>query len=408
MLKEISFKEVITFYKRNFKIIIYGAGKDGATVAEELYNKNTEFCFCDTNRRGEYCGNVIIPPNAIRGMAGCVVLISSRKYDKEIYINLLEMGIKGEMVFSMSEALDKLDYVSSSDIFTRLDDAIYEEVRHFEDNEPEKFIINGLEIYMHKAGINAINFSCMYNRFQSYLAEIVEDGYIVDVGANVGDTAAWMIPYTKGNMLCIEPVQEYYKLLEFNISRFPSEYRNRIITRNILISDDVEREYVLSVDNGTATMKEVRYVSEKVNAKKLCDVLDDERINLQAIQLIKTDTDGNDFRCIMSMEEKLKYISPIIYFENGIENKETFIGFSRFEDYLKNSGYVNFWFFDNFGNYICYGDIETYHDINQYSMRMKKYDTGRTFFYTDIMACKDDKKDVCKKMIEKYLRNYKN
>lgn len=42
------------------------------------------------------------------------------------------------------------------------------------------------------------------------------------------------------------------------------------------------------------------------------------------------------------------------------------LGCSTSEKYLSVGGYENFWFFDNFGNYICLGGIEQYHSINQY------------------------------------------
>lgn len=383
MLRDISFQEIIKINNNQKGVIICGAGKDGAIAGSEIERLGIDFCFCDANKKGKYQGKDIISPKEIFDVAEHLIVIASRKYDKEIYIDLLERGINSESIFSLSKALNKHDQ-------SRLN----------------KILINGLGIEMHWPGINAVETFCMYNRFQSYLAEMAQDGYIVDIGANVGDTAAWMIPSTKGKMLCIEPVKQYYELLEKNIASFPKEFRQRIKTKNVMIVDDVNGKYALTVDNGTAIMKEDEGTVDGSNIKTLYDVLVEENIELKDVEIIKTDTDGNDYRCIMSMGETLKNIAPILYFENGIEDETTFRGFSALEKYLTECGYENFWFFDNFGNYICSGGVEQYHSINQYSMRMLKLNTGRTFFYTDIMACKYSEFEKCNKAVSMYSYKY--
>lgn len=194
MLRDISFQEIIENNKKQVGVIVYGAGKDGAIAGSEIKRLGIDFCFCDTNKRGKYQGKEIISPEEIFDVTEHLVLIASRKYEKEIYIDLLERGIKSEAIYSLSKALSK----------------------HAQSGR-NKILINDLEIEMHQPGISAVENFSMYNRFQSYLAGMVQDGYIVDIGANVGDTAAWMIPSTKGKMLCIEPVKQYYELLEKNI-----------------------------------------------------------------------------------------------------------------------------------------------------------------------------------------------
>lgn len=72
----------------------------------------------------------------------------------------------------------------------------------------------------------AQKYNPMYDRFVPYLAKLVSDdkNWIVDIGANVGDTTAAMIKHTNSKILCVEPTEKFYKLLIKNINNFGEQY----------------------------------------------------------------------------------------------------------------------------------------------------------------------------------------
>ena len=68
----------------------------------------------------------------------------------------------------------------------------------------------------------------MYDRFVPYLGKLAGDEsekWIVDIGANVGDTTAALIKHTACKVLCIEPTEKFYRLCKANIVDFGCEYQ---------------------------------------------------------------------------------------------------------------------------------------------------------------------------------------
>lgn len=56
-----------------------------------------------------------------------------------------------------------------------------------------------------------------------------------------------------------------------------------------------------------------------------------KNIDINNVALIKTDTDGFDSDCMMSMGDCLKNLSPILYWENQIDND---VQYKKFLDIL--------------------------------------------------------------------------
>lgn len=246
---------------------------------------------------------------------------------------------------------------------------------------------------------------CMYDRIIPYLASISNNGTIIDIGANVGDTVVSMIKHTNSRFLCIEPNNDFYEILCKNIEMLPREYIKRIKLKKAFISQKMNENYIMDTQHGTAKKVLVDYAT-KTESITLKNCIDDANITYQDIKLIKVDTDGFDYECIMSMEDILGNISPLLYWENAFEVDDSFDGYSKLNDYLKQNQYEYFFIFDNFGNYLSEGNNEFLQSINDYLNRMKKFNTGRTFFYVDVIACKSDKVEVVRKMIQEYISEF--
>ena len=102
----------------------------------------------------------------------------------------------------------------------------------------------------------------------------------------------------------------------------------------------------------------------------------------------------------------LDSISPIIYWENLINDESTYKGFEELDNYLRRYKYDHFFVFDNFGNFMSYGGHDFYVDTNKYLMRMLKYNTGCTAYYFDVVACKSEQVPSLQKAVQMYLNNY--
>ena len=245
----------------------------------------------------------------------------------------------------------------------------------------------------------------MYDRFVPYLAKLVQGNskWIVDIGANVGDTTAAMIKHTNSKILCVEPTEKFYKLLIKNINNFGEQYNKRIEVANAFIADN-DTKYTSVIVGGTAIMQESN--ESNIPAYTLPNILKIKNIDINNIALIKIDTDGFDSDCMMSVGDCLKDISPILYWENQIDNDLQYKKFLNMADYLYKYEYNNFFVFDNYGNYLCKTDYIGLKDICCYINRIQHKKSTYTFRYVDVLGCKEDKISECKKVIEEYLEIY--
>lgn len=83
-------------------LILYGAGEDGQFVAKYLDSYGLEtYIFCDSSKRGILAGREIINNmDDIASLPKYHILITSRKYEKEIYASLLEGGFNRKYISS--------------------------------------------------------------------------------------------------------------------------------------------------------------------------------------------------------------------------------------------------------------------------------------------------------------------
>ena len=100
----------------------------------------------------------------------------------------------------------------------------------------------------------------LYSHFIPYLAELAneirgEQGAIIDLGANVGDTVAAMIRNTTGKVLCIEPADEYYKLLKKNVETM--QITSRVGTVQAFISNQKKNYQVVFSGGGQVSNKNI-------------------------------------------------------------------------------------------------------------------------------------------------------
>ena len=195
--------------------------------------------------------------------------------------------------------------------------------------------------------------------FIGELAKIVTNKYpnreIIDIGANIGDTAAIISSKSNATLILVEPSNYYFKFLTKNVVGFP----NKTILYNFMILDGEKIDGLLIHWGGTAFFKESN-IENKNLTKKISEISTNP-------SLIKIDTDGHDYKIINSNLDYIKIQNPILIFEIQIENNNDFNDISNLLFNLTSIGYTNFSLFDDQGFCIINtNDIKYINMLNNY------------------------------------------
>lgn len=209
---------------------------------------------------------------------------------------------------------------------------------------------------------------------------------IIDVGANIGDTALMLRQVTHLPVLCFEGDPFYFKLLQKNTAQITD-----CILFPFLLSDKIETKSVIkNTSLGTTEMLTVEQGGVVIPFDTLDNCLADYTKH-NSIGILKTDTDGYDIKIIKGAAEIIKNDQPVIFleydrvlFEKNGDNGLSFFSF------VNAAGYNGAIFYDNYGKLICITEISSTHTIKALNGYIK--DNKGTFEFFDIMlfAKKDD------------------
>jgi FkbM family methyltransferase len=211
----------------------------------------------------------------------------------------------------------------------------------------------------------------------------------VDIGANVGDTAALICRYLDVPVLCVEGHPEFTVLLKKNLQHLPSN----IEVAECLVgapAGEIEIER-LQRDAGTAALKSVapgNTSGRTIRIRPLSDILRDHP-RFARPRLIKIDTDGSDYDILLSSADVIADVHPILFFEYLVDLRRDGLRQSIESIIrLQQLGYDHFLVYDNFGNFVQLLETEIterFRDINRYLMSQRFF--GQTIiYYYDICA----------------------
>lgn len=131
-------------------------------------------------------------------------------------------------------------------------------------------------------------------------------GPVVDIGANVGDTAAIVRAHSDVPILCVEGDDEFFGLLERNAAGLGDVELERAYVRGSEPEAGPGR-----VERGRGT---ARLVGPGAATKPLAAILEDHPRFVRPA-LIKLDTDGMDVPIVMANLALLERIRPALFFE---------------------------------------------------------------------------------------------
>lgn len=168
---------------------------------------------------------------------------------------------------------------------------------------------------------------------------------VIDIGANIGDTVAFIKSTVDVPILCIDGESKFVKLLRENTSI----YENVFVCASLVGSENKEVTLHLKSDKGTAHLQEG---GNAVMMRTLENILE-EFPDFKTSNIIKTDTDGFDTIILRSCEIFLRNSNPVIFmeFDPHLIKRNNDDAFS-FMDYLQDCGYRYFIFYTNVGDYM--------------------------------------------------------
>jgi len=153
----------------------------------------------------------------------------------------------------------------------------------------------------------------LYDAAIGRLAALVHEKYppafVVDIGANVGDTAAIIRSESPAPLLCIEGDERFFALLEQNARGLgPAVHLEKALVGGA--ADTVTGS--LQSRNGTARV--VSSGSGSITLITLEQILD-RNPNLRPLGLVKIDTDGFDCPIVESNLGLWEKLGPVLFFE---------------------------------------------------------------------------------------------
>jgi FkbM family methyltransferase len=223
----------------------------------------------------------------------------------------------------------------------------------------------------------------LYDRKIGIAAEAVwqshPDGLGVDVGANVGDTAAAIRSRCPMPLVCIEGDPYFYAFLERNAPAIDA-----VTPVQAVVGETTGPIHAkLAHRGGTSRLVQSDRV---VEVWQLHDLLIARGIDSRLIRLVKVDTDGGDFGILLGSATWIAGQQPSLFFEYAPATDADAARALLLTGHLARLGY-HFVVFDNFGHtmrVIRAGAQEAFIELNRYLRSALAHGGG--VVYADVFA----------------------
>ena len=163
-------------------------------------------------------------------------------------------------------------------------------------------------------------------------------GPVVDIGANVGDTAATIRAESDVPILCVEGDPTFFALLERNAGLIGGVELERAF---------VEGPKLGRIERGAGTARVVEG-DDALRSKPLARILDEHQAFTRPV-LIKLDTDGMDVPILLANLPLLARIRPVLFFEYDPHLGAEPEVFER----LREAGYATADWYENTGEHLA-------------------------------------------------------
>ncbi|MBN3908367.1 MAG: FkbM family methyltransferase [Nostoc sp. NMS1] len=228
-----------------------------------------------------------------------------------------------------------------------------------------------------------------------YISAKYPDGTIIDIGANIGDTAAIIATYAQNKLILVEASDYFYEILLRNTSKLPNE----IIIKKVFLSDGSQVAGSFFHRGGTASFDERTEGKVQINTERLSSIADEN------ICFVKTDTDGYDFKILLDSVEWLASAHPAIIFENTIGNNQELNSANELYTRLIEIGYAYFIVWDDRGfHLVSTTSLDVLMDLTRYLFKIRENDGKdiKSIYNYDVLCLHQNDKDVYKSICEWY------
>jgi FkbM family methyltransferase len=162
-----------------------------------------------------------------------------------------------------------------------------------------------------------------------FLKQIIKEDFVIfDVGANLGQYAVRISPMLKNNgkLVCIEPVFGDYQYLQKIKDRYKfnnlecynyavSDYDGESTLYIPVVENDIELDTRATIDLENYYFNYEKYNTQKVSVTTLSSLFG--KLNLSKIDIIKSDTEGNDKKVLTGSIDLIKKHFPLILVEDS-------------------------------------------------------------------------------------------
>jgi FkbM family methyltransferase len=209
---------------------------------------------------------------------------------------------------------------------------------------------------------------------------------MIDVGANIGDTAAIIASYASNKLILVEGSDYYHSLLEMNSRQF----RNEISIKKMFLVDGKKIDGHLTHWGGTAFFDKNNCQSNsQYETERLCNLTDQE------VSFVKLDTDGSDFSILLDSMDWLGLNTPAILFENQIPSQCELERSCEVLKQLVECGYNYFILWDDAGFHLLSTTcVLTVNDMSRYLFNVHKNAKYISIYNTDVLCLHVKDKDV--------------
>lgn len=135
---------------------------------------------------------------------------------------------------------------------------------------------------------------------------------VLDIGANVGDSALFVLDRVDAHVVCVEPDPQWLTYLEENVGSL----ENVAIEPSVLVGPGTDTDASLAIvheDVGTSHLERVS------DGSGLPMITTEELVarhpQLANVRLVKSDTDGYDVMLVPALAETFLPSRPVIFFE---------------------------------------------------------------------------------------------
>jgi FkbM family methyltransferase len=225
---------------------------------------------------------------------------------------------------------------------------------------------------------------------------------VVDIGANVGDTACIIKTAEEVPILCIEGDEDIFGFLQKNIAQFQN-----VTARQLFLGENNQKfRASFEMSGWNLTLKPDETSTQAVNLTRLDDFILSEP-GWQTFKLVKIDAEGFDCSIIRGATNFLRDVRPVIHFEYNRENMDA-IGEPGIDTLLLLSGlgYSHVTIHDPWGRFFCSTTLSEQNfikDLHDYADSVH----GRIPYY-DITAFHESDSDLAAEFLEIERRERNN